>query len=555
VFIRQAICNVQGPDGALWFASSLDGGNTIGRITTPGVITQFPTAGDPKNITTGPDGALWFTEYNANKIGRLVLTANQELLITPTTDIAASGTQGVAFSPPSFSYTLSATGGVGFSISGVPSWLTASVASGTASSGTTVTFTVNASAAKLAANTYNATITFTNSTNGQGTQTRSATLTVVPQGSGTGGCSGNSPPTPATITAGQQTQLNVIFYCVDGPSYVADPVTIAIGKLPSGASFSPKTTTTDITGKLGTAITITTSKTTTVGTFTLQIGGTGKACKSYSANNSYCSMSFTVQPSPPAITCVTNSKVCPNLWWFNGVSPQPTNYVTTLQAPAGASDYIWTITSGAQYAQFSNSASTIDTKTTNTVKISPSADPGAEAPPTVTVTVQATIKGVIVTSNPFTLNLRKPYELEANGIVDKTDSTYGYQSQIHYRILDQTGVVMPFAIPLNENFTSGDVSDFPGANWTLPADCGTSHVCSGTYNPSDWFYLVQGAKSGSAPPSQHPPTTLGTTTVDHWSGTWGIGDGHPGAGVTVQTNTWQRFQDHARHANIVSPLP
>jgi hypothetical protein len=43
--------------------------------------------------------------------------------------------------------------------------------------------------------------------------------------------------------------------------------------------------------------------------------------------------------------------------------------------------------------------------------------------------------------------------------------------------------------------------------------------------------------------------------VDHWTGTWGIGSGTPGAGVTVQTNTWQRFQDHARHTNIVSPTP
>ena len=43
-----------------------------------------------------------------------------------------------------------------------------------------MTFTVNASANSLAANTYNATITFTNATNGQGTQSRSATLTVNP---------------------------------------------------------------------------------------------------------------------------------------------------------------------------------------------------------------------------------------------------------------------------------------------------------------------------------------------------------------------------------------
>jgi hypothetical protein len=51
--------------------------------------------------------------------------------------------------------------------------------SGAASSpGTTVTFTVNANANTLAPNTYAATINFTNSDTGQGTQTRTATLTV-----------------------------------------------------------------------------------------------------------------------------------------------------------------------------------------------------------------------------------------------------------------------------------------------------------------------------------------------------------------------------------------
>jgi virginiamycin B lyase len=68
-----------GPDGALWFTESE--GNRIGRITTAGVITEFPLptncgqpAGDgcvPSAITVGPDGALWFTENWGNKIGRI----------------------------------------------------------------------------------------------------------------------------------------------------------------------------------------------------------------------------------------------------------------------------------------------------------------------------------------------------------------------------------------------------------------------------------------------------------------------------------------------------
>jgi hypothetical protein len=59
-----------GPDGALWFTN---GGDSIGRITTAGVITNHsdPTISDPDGITTGPDGALWFTNSGNNSIGRI----------------------------------------------------------------------------------------------------------------------------------------------------------------------------------------------------------------------------------------------------------------------------------------------------------------------------------------------------------------------------------------------------------------------------------------------------------------------------------------------------
>ncbi len=60
-----------GSDGALWFTES--GSSRIGRITTSGVVTEYPlpTAGSPQGITAGPDGALWFTEFGAGKIGRI----------------------------------------------------------------------------------------------------------------------------------------------------------------------------------------------------------------------------------------------------------------------------------------------------------------------------------------------------------------------------------------------------------------------------------------------------------------------------------------------------
>src|SRR3984957_2930993 len=57
-----------GSDGALWFKNSSNGAASIGRITTAGVVTQYPNPADGTlydNITNGPDGALWFGTANA----------------------------------------------------------------------------------------------------------------------------------------------------------------------------------------------------------------------------------------------------------------------------------------------------------------------------------------------------------------------------------------------------------------------------------------------------------------------------------------------------------
>ena len=74
-----------GPDGALWFTESNT--NKIGRITTAGVITEFPIlpsgAGPLRGITTGPDGALWFTQ-RPNQIGRMTTAGVVTKFATPT---------------------------------------------------------------------------------------------------------------------------------------------------------------------------------------------------------------------------------------------------------------------------------------------------------------------------------------------------------------------------------------------------------------------------------------------------------------------------------------
>lgn len=65
-----------GPDGALWFTDT--GTDSIGRMTTDGTITHFalPPGSFPGGIVTGPDGALWFTEEGTERIGRITTSGN-----------------------------------------------------------------------------------------------------------------------------------------------------------------------------------------------------------------------------------------------------------------------------------------------------------------------------------------------------------------------------------------------------------------------------------------------------------------------------------------------
>ena len=65
-----------GPDGALWFTERR--GEAIGRVTTPGAVTEFPIptstenpSPDPAGIAAGPDGALWLTEQTGDAVDRV----------------------------------------------------------------------------------------------------------------------------------------------------------------------------------------------------------------------------------------------------------------------------------------------------------------------------------------------------------------------------------------------------------------------------------------------------------------------------------------------------
>ena len=74
--IRDPFWITPGPDGNLWFTNP--NGDTIGRITTKGVITEFKLAKGtlPKTITAAADGNLWFTMQQQDRIGVMDTTGH-----------------------------------------------------------------------------------------------------------------------------------------------------------------------------------------------------------------------------------------------------------------------------------------------------------------------------------------------------------------------------------------------------------------------------------------------------------------------------------------------
>jgi hypothetical protein len=162
--------------------------STSGVVTSSGTPVMFTVNASANSLAPRTYGPTTITFTNSDtgqgtqtRMATLTVIA-PVLQVTPTTNIVAGGNQG-ALPLSSFPYQLSTNAGtVNYSISGVPPWLTPlSTMGNVSSSGTPVTFTVNASANSLAPGTYGpTTITFTNADSGQGTQTRTATLTVNP---------------------------------------------------------------------------------------------------------------------------------------------------------------------------------------------------------------------------------------------------------------------------------------------------------------------------------------------------------------------------------------
>jgi hypothetical protein len=237
------------------------------------------------------------------------------------------------------------------------------------------------------------------------------------------------------------------------------------------------------------------------------------------------------------------------VWWFNGQNPS--GYTTSIQLtanPAGQSQYTWAFSAGSDKATFSGQSG----NTINLTGTALSVAPGADVKVKVTVTFSG---GGSKTSSDYPITVRGPKKVVATGRIDDySDSTYGYFSDVYYTIRDNLDQTFAQSIGLNEHWTSSAVPDAPfeGTNWR-------QGIAEGTTTSTSQFYDHMGGEAISLPAIPTPtgpcqPTRC-TQKVQHWGQEWLVGSETVGAGARVQTDTLQKYKDHARHEGIVSPAP
>ena len=167
--------------------------SSTGGFLEPGLSTDVLVAINSNAVSLGAgpySDTVTFTNTlngNDNTSRSVELTVNAapsagSLEVSPATGLSMTGDVGGPFTPPSQNYTLTNTGGttITYTVSNVKNWVSLSSTGGSLEPGlsTDVLVAINSNAVSLAAGPYSDTVTFTNTTNGEGNTFRSVALTV-----------------------------------------------------------------------------------------------------------------------------------------------------------------------------------------------------------------------------------------------------------------------------------------------------------------------------------------------------------------------------------------
>jgi hypothetical protein len=263
--------------------------------------------------------------------------------------------------------------------------------------------------------------------------------------------------------------------------------------------------------------------------------------------------------SPAADVVVPPEITGPTAVWFFGTGITQTGYATSITlTSSGGAVTTWSATNGGDSVSLSGSSgSTVDIQ-------------GLKKTTEGGVTIKATAGGI---SSYYTLTVLVPNRLEFSRYVNAPNASFGYQTVIHYQIIDNLGNVLPSAVDFNEHFTT---TTAPGVNppnvindYSNPSVCpsgpvwtrGPEQPAPGA-SPTDIIDTIQGQALVACPTPVTPSSTYdssttqmsGGTKVHHFLGGFWVGSTTAGSGYPVQCHTWQRWLDHATHDSIQTPV-
>jgi hypothetical protein len=216
-------------------------------------------------------------------------------------------------------------------------------------------------------------------------------------------------------------------------------------------------------------------------------------------------------------------------WFFDGETPPNYTVSTVLSTNRSGGTFDWRVSPHLTLSSATNPTPTVT-----------SAKPSA-ARRDAWISARHTDVSGNTTAASYRLTVLAPDSLNHLRNVDNADPTWGYESRIHYSILDQLGDRLPRDVPINEQFTTGLIADFHGMDWRRGAE-GSALV-----NPADWNDRIQGETAGHTPPPVNPAHADAAVAVYHWDGDWRVGSLTIGDGRLVSSVTWQKNRGFARH--------
>jgi hypothetical protein len=455
--------------------------NSVANTLTDGSYNSMVTFA---NVTNGKGSTT-------RSVG-VAVGQSSALAVSPSSDLTSSGNAGGPISPSSTSYTLTNSGKqvLSWTATKMQSWVTLSAASGALDVGasTTVMVSINANANSLTAGSYSDTVSFTNTTNGQGNTTRGVGLTVAqpaalavsPAGglSSSGNSGGPFSPSSTTYTLTNTGGQSINWTAAKTQSWVT--LSAASGSLAAGAS-----TTVSVSVNSGTNSLAAGSFSDTV-SFTNTTNGSGNGTRP---------VSLTVSAAPGALSSAPAGGLSSSGAVGGLFSPTSISYTLTNN---GGQALSWTASKTQSWVTLSKSSGTLAAGGTDTVTVSINAGANSLAVGSFsdTVTFTNTTNGQGNTTRAVALTVVQPATLAvspADGLSSSGNSGGPFSpSATTYTLTNNGGQALSWTAAKTQSWVtlsaaSGSLAAGASTTVTVSLNPGANSLAAGNYSDTATF--------------------------------------------------------------------